>query len=64
MSDDGWLDHWLSRFKWWRRWRGGRWERWFIDTPVGSWLWFRNPRWPAADPRPGLGRGLPDVETW
>jgi hypothetical protein len=54
-----WADHYLSRFRWYRRRRGGRWEWWFIDTPVGSWMWFRN-----EVGRPGLGRGLPDVEEY
>ena len=63
MSGEDWVDHWLSRFRWYRRRRGGRWERWFIDTPVGSWLWFRDPCWYPED-RPGLGRGAPVVEEY
>jgi hypothetical protein len=56
-----WADHIFSRWRWWRRWRGGHWERWYIDTPVGSCLWFRERLWPD---RPGLGRGQPEVEDY
>lgn len=58
-----WQDHWLSRFRWYRRWRGGRWQRWWIDTPVASDMWFHNPDW-GRDDRPGLGRGIPDEEDY
>jgi hypothetical protein len=58
-----WPDHYLARFRWYRRRRRGRWERWWIDTPVAAHLWFHNPRWGRAG-RPGLGRGMPDVEDY
>ena len=56
----------MHRWHWYRRRRGGRWERWWIDTPVASYMWFHNPRFPQVgrDGRPGLGRGTPTVEEY
>ena len=58
-----WPDHFLSRWQWYRRRRGGVWERWWIDTPVAANLWFRNEDW-GPDGRPGLGRGYPEIEAY
>jgi hypothetical protein len=59
-----WRDDLLGRFGWYRRWRGGRWEGWYLDFPVVGVCWFRNPDWAWNDGRPPLGRGTPRVETY
>lgn len=56
-----WHEVFLSGYQWYRRWRGGHWERWYIDHPVCADIWFRN--WPHGK-RPGLGRGRPICEEW
>lgn len=33
----GW---WLSDYRWFRKWQGGHWERWFVDCVYAS-VWFR-----------------------
>jgi len=30
----------LSHYAWVRRWYGGHWERWYVDFPVCSTMWF------------------------
>jgi hypothetical protein len=52
------IDHFLSCFKIYRRLRGGRWEKWWIDVPVCSAIWFRN------ESPGGLARGTPTVEDY
>lgn len=54
------LDTLLSRFRWYRKARGGHWERWCIDHPVCSDIWMSN----AHGTRPVLGRGTPTCEHW
>lgn len=29
----------FARFEWFRRWWGGHWEQWFVDSPVIGILW-------------------------
>lgn len=53
------ISYFLSGFRWYRKMKGGRWEKWFIDFPVGSDIWFHN-----LDERPGLARGLPEIEDY
>lgn len=31
----------FSRFRWYRRWRGGHWEKWWIMPPVASTMWLQ-----------------------
>lgn len=56
----------LGSFRWWRRLRGGHWERWFIDAPVGTRLWHRVERCSYdTQQRPSaLARGAPDCEEY
>jgi hypothetical protein len=35
------LDRSLGRFAWWRRWRGGHWERWRFPVTPGGRVWYR-----------------------
>jgi hypothetical protein len=59
------VEHPLSRFQWYRKLRGGRWELHYIDWPVCSDLWLPmkdERRWPIS--RPSLSRGIPLVEDW
>lgn len=64
----GW-QHWLyvgfSNYEWCRRFLGGHWERWYIDTPVNSFCWL--PVDACSVPlgaRPGLGRGTPECREY
>lgn len=54
---------WLDNRQWYRRWRGGHWERWWIDMPVGADVWIHD-NFVRYGSRPGLGRGTPTVEDW
>lgn len=55
---------WLGRFAWYRRRVGGHWERWFVDFPVASHIWFRRRDGCAKvnRRRPGLCFGNPHCE--
>lgn len=58
----------LSRFRWFRRWRGGHWERWIIEYAgsAGGWEeWMQMP-WCLArrGQRPAFGRGTPTCEDY
>lgn len=54
------LDAVLSNFGWYRRMRGGHWEKWWIDSPVNSAVWLKLDH----GERPGLGCGAPICELW
>lgn len=59
-----WFKHQLSRFQWYRRWYGGRWERHWIDI-CGSYIWLDmddDParQWPAY--RQPCSFGAPTIE--
>lgn len=57
---DSLLGDWLLRYRWFRRWVGGHFERWWLDVPVTAELWLRR----AHGTRPPLGRGTPVCEDW
>lgn len=55
-----------QRFRWYRRWYGGRWERHWIEI-CGSDIWLdMSPdsalQWPAG--RPPCSRGTPEIEDY
>lgn len=52
----------LTRFRWYRRWKGGRWEQWYVDFPVCGVARFHNP--PQGRRPMSLCRGTPDVEDY
>ena len=54
------MDHLLSGFRWYRRLRGGHWERWWVDPPVACDLWLQNPH----GHRPGMCHGTPVCEEY
>jgi hypothetical protein len=59
-----WVQHWFSRFRWYRRYIGGRWEYHFIDICTAS-MWLpMNPQrcWPEY--RQPCSVGAPIVEDW
>ncbi len=62
------LHPWLSEFRWFRRWVGGRWECWVMDWPFTGTKWFlREPFNPVSpeNMRPcDLCRGTPTVEDY
>lgn len=58
------LDIFLSRWQWYRRWRGGHWECWYLDVPVAAMSWFHNEPFATNGTRPGLGRGTPIIEDY
>jgi hypothetical protein len=54
----------LSRFKWYRKWYGGRWEYWFIEMCMSA-MWLEMKRthcWPEFGPC--SGRGTPTIEDY
>ena len=57
-----------DQFRFYRRWCGGHWERWYLDIPVGGHYWFREAycgrMQGSPSSRPGLGRGTPRCEDW
>ena len=68
------LHRWLLRLllgnvcnrRWYRRWQGGHWERWWIE-PCWSDLWLDMPKGCYHDDharRPGAARGQPTCEDW
>ena len=59
-----WIKHWFSRYQWYRRWYGGRWEYHWIDICCSAmWLEMTPPRiWPAY--RQPCSVGTPIVEDW
>ncbi len=62
----GWLPEWLfSRFRWYRRRRGGHWERWWVDM-VYSDIWHPVPECSLiTGERPtSLCRGTPACEDY
>jgi hypothetical protein len=54
------FDSTASRWRWYRRWQGGHWERWFIGPPVASTMWLQN----VHGERPGLGVICDECEDW
>lgn len=56
--------HFLSRYAWYRQWRGGYWECWYIDHPVCSSMWFHNREGYVSDGRPLGGRATPLIEDY
>jgi hypothetical protein len=33
----------LEHCRWYRRWRGGHWELWWVDDPIGAQVWHHLP---------------------
>jgi hypothetical protein len=53
---------WLSKYRWYRRWYGGRWEKWCTDHPVCSDIWYNDC---VEGERPCvLCRGTPVIEDY
>jgi hypothetical protein len=58
----GWLDAICGKWQWWRRLRGGHWERWYADFPVCADVWLHLDECLL---RGGfLLRGTPTREDW
>lgn len=58
------FDYLFSRFQWYRKWHGGRWEYWYIELCY-SFIWLRMPKgkgWPESGPC--SGRGTPLIEDY
>lgn len=54
----------LSRFQWYRKWYGGRWEYWFVEMCMSA-MWLNMRRtycWPEHGPC--SGRGTPIIEDY
>lgn len=54
----------LSEFRWFRRFHGGKWMRTHVDHPVCALLWLDVPDNADASYREGLWRGTPEFEDW
>jgi len=57
----------LGNRRWYRKLKGGKWERWYADYPVVADVWYRVDQWTnlnvVTGPRPGgLLRGRPTLE--
>jgi hypothetical protein len=55
----------LSSFRWYRIWYGGRWEYWRVEDGLVSFVWFavsNGECWPTH--RPLASSGTPVVENW
>lgn len=56
----------LSKYRWYRRWYGGRWECYWIEA-TGSFIWHdmpRNPLYWYPSTRPVESRGTPEIEDY
>ena len=54
----------VSNWRWYRKWQGGHWERWYIEACWSDlWLDYLACTRDTGD-RPGTGRGTPTCETW
>ena len=54
----------LEQFKWYRRWRGGRWECWYVD-PCKSMIWHEIKKGEQGYPnRPPCCFGTPIIEEY
>jgi hypothetical protein len=59
------LLHPLPQFQWFRRLAGGRWEHWWIDSPVASAMWLDVVEFSRiTGERPPLARGTCIEENW
>lgn len=54
----------LSEYRWFRRWHGGKWMRVHIDSPVCATLWLDVPDYATSSYRESLWRGTPQMEVW
>ncbi len=60
------LDSFFDRFRWYRRWRGGKWELWYVDDPMHADIWHQVPEFARISgerPNP-ICRGTPKEEDW
>lgn len=54
----------LEQFKWYRRWRGGRWECWYVDV-CKSMIWHKIKKGEQGYPnRPPCCFGTPIIEEY
>ena len=55
----------LSHFRWFRKMLGGRWERWWVDSPVNDTMWHWREDWEDMSERPTcICRGTPIIEDY
>lgn len=54
----------LSAFKWYRRWHGGKWAFVYVDHPVCSHMWLPIPIAADRSYREPLWRGMFEFEDW
>ena len=47
------VSYWFSSFKWGRKFVGGRWELWWVDSGVNAFVWLHEPRYLDGVNRPG-----------
>ncbi len=50
----------LVQYRFWRRWLGGRWEAWWIGSPINGLIWMKN----RTGKRPALGEMLVGKEEY
>lgn len=55
----------FAEFQWFRKWCGGKWEQWHVDSPVNSVIWHDVKEFSKdCGERPPLCRGTPVLEDW
>jgi hypothetical protein len=59
-----WIDLLFSRYRWYRRWRGGVWELWWNGRPGDRWHHLTMTSAEAHRRPTGICRGLPIVEDY
>lgn len=64
-ADNTTLGRMLGEYRWFRRWVGGHWERWYTDVVHGD-FWYRvdGCRAHRADRPTPICRGTPTCEEW
>lgn len=54
----------LSDYRWFRKWHGGKWAYVHVDFPIASPLWLKIPDDADENYRGALWRGTPVFETY
>lgn len=55
----------FTRYQWFRKWRGGRWELWWVDSPINAAVWHHRSVEEDMDQRPtAICRGTPIIEDY
>jgi hypothetical protein len=56
-------DFWIQ-FRWYRKLHKGRFEKWYLDSPICSEMWFAYNTELSGTRPSSLARGTPTIEIW